>query len=165
MLSCWMMDPTERPTFSQLVVSLSCILDQLAGYFDLNAEHHEHHPAECEPQQKDHPAESKTSMRIVLFLPRTKAFNPVVLVPSLCLLSSLYLPQECTQMKHGIVSLSQLVHHRKKPTRRDTSALQCLSRSSGIINADDETTGVYSNCNDCYTIMYCNHMGRVLCFV
>ena len=36
MLTCWKMDPTERPTFSQLVVSLSGMLDQLAGYFDLN---------------------------------------------------------------------------------------------------------------------------------
>ena len=40
MLACWKMDPTERPTFSQLVVSLSGILDQLAEYFDLNAENH-----------------------------------------------------------------------------------------------------------------------------
>ena len=40
MLACWKMDPTERPTFSQLVVFLSGILDQLAEYFDLNAENH-----------------------------------------------------------------------------------------------------------------------------
>ena len=37
-LACWKMDSTERPTFSQLVVSLSGILDQLAGYFDLKGE-------------------------------------------------------------------------------------------------------------------------------
>ena len=40
MLVCWKMDQTERPTFSQLVVSLSGFLDQLAGYFDLNAENY-----------------------------------------------------------------------------------------------------------------------------
>ena len=40
MLSCWKMDPTERLEFSQLVVSLSWILDQLAGYFDLSADYH-----------------------------------------------------------------------------------------------------------------------------
>ena len=40
MLACWKMDPTERPTFSQLVVSLSGILDELAGYFNFKAENY-----------------------------------------------------------------------------------------------------------------------------
>ena len=55
------MDPTERPTFSQLVVSLSGILDQLAEYFDLNTENH---TSGCgntsigiqEEQQKENPS-------------------------------------------------------------------------------------------------------------
>ena len=53
MLACWKMDPTEMPAFSQLVVSLSCILDQLAGYFDLNAKHHESCTVNEEEEQKE----------------------------------------------------------------------------------------------------------------
>ena len=36
MLQCWIEDPQERPTFSELVVGLSSKLTEMANYLDLN---------------------------------------------------------------------------------------------------------------------------------
>ena len=35
MLECWKENPDERPTFSQLVVTISSQLEGLAGYLDV----------------------------------------------------------------------------------------------------------------------------------
>ena len=35
MLSCWDADPEERPTFTQLVTTITSVLDPLADYLDV----------------------------------------------------------------------------------------------------------------------------------
>ena len=36
MLSCWDADPEQRPTFAQLVTTITSVLDPLADYLDVN---------------------------------------------------------------------------------------------------------------------------------
>ena len=35
MLSCWNLDPSDRPTFSHVVADLSALLEEMAGYMDV----------------------------------------------------------------------------------------------------------------------------------
>ena len=35
MLSCWDADPEQRPTFAQLVTTITSVLDRLADYLDV----------------------------------------------------------------------------------------------------------------------------------
>ena len=35
MLSCWDVDPEQRPTFTQLVTTITSVLDPLADYLDV----------------------------------------------------------------------------------------------------------------------------------
>ena len=35
MLSCWDVDPEQRPTFAQLVTTITSVLDPLADYLDV----------------------------------------------------------------------------------------------------------------------------------
>ncbi len=43
LLQCWRKDPEERPSFKDLVQSLSTMLEQIAGYMDLSIlSHHRH---------------------------------------------------------------------------------------------------------------------------
>ena len=37
MLSCWDADPEQRPTFAQLVTTITSVLDPLADYLDVTA--------------------------------------------------------------------------------------------------------------------------------
>ena len=36
MLSCWDADPEQRPTFAQLVTTITSVLDPLADYLDVS---------------------------------------------------------------------------------------------------------------------------------
>ena len=36
MLSCWDVDPEQRPTFAQLVTTITSVLDPLADYLDVS---------------------------------------------------------------------------------------------------------------------------------
>ena len=36
MLSCWDTDPEQRPTFAQLVTTITSVLDPLADYLDVS---------------------------------------------------------------------------------------------------------------------------------
>ena len=36
MLSCWDVDPEQRPTFAQLVTTITSVLDPLADYLDIS---------------------------------------------------------------------------------------------------------------------------------
>ena len=86
MFSCWKTDPAERPTFSQLVVSLSRILEQIAGYFDL-AESYE----EC------HYVEDKFSLDLVV----DERYQSVERLASRCASSEVIESQENDQLSQS----------------------------------------------------------------
>ena len=37
MLECWAFEPEKRPSFSEIVTSLSCALEGMAGYVHIGA--------------------------------------------------------------------------------------------------------------------------------
>ena len=64
MLHCWETDSKDRPTFSDIVSSLSVALTGLVGYMDIGAFGEKAEPKPLDPETSDKPkSDSDTSVK------------------------------------------------------------------------------------------------------
>ena len=64
MLHCWETDPQDRPTFSDIVSSLSVALTGLVGYMDIGAFGEKDEPKPLDPETSDKlKSDSDTSVK------------------------------------------------------------------------------------------------------
>ena len=64
MLHCWETDPKDRPTFSDIVRSLSVALEGLVGYMDIGAFGEKAEPKQLDPETSaDKPKSDDSSVK------------------------------------------------------------------------------------------------------